>query len=177
MIPQVMQQDQTDLSDDDLSFESESISESDESDFEVDDMNDSFSDNLESALQGTPVLLQTDNDFPGLDPSVYHEASPSDSSCESLSSQSLQENDVLHLRVELSKSASVFTESNSSEVHHSATVSSSFSASESTHSTNHSSSVSSIGSALPPIPAGVTVKQPSLQPATPPPLDIQPFVL
>ena len=79
-----MQQDQTDLSDDDLSFDSESISGSDESDFEVDDMNDSFSDNLDSALQGTPVLLQTDNDFPGLDLSVYHEASPSDSSCESL---------------------------------------------------------------------------------------------
>lgn len=175
MAPQIVPQDQTDLADDN-SFESDSNSGDEEGDVEMDDMNSSLSDNLESVLQSTPVLLQSENDFPGLDPSVRREASSSDSSCTSLSSKSLQENDILHLRVQLSDSASVFTDSESSEVHHPG-PSSSFSASESTHSDNHSSSVSSVGSALPPIPTGVTFKQPSLQPATPPSLDMQPFVL
>ena len=176
MSPQIVQQDETVLADGDLSFESESISESEEGDIEMDDMNSSFSDDLESALESTPVLLQSENEFPGLDPAFHRGRSHSDSSCDSLSSQSLQENDILHMRVQLSESASVFTGSEPSEIHRPG-PSSSFSSSESTHSGNRSSSISSIGSALPPIPAGVTVKQPSLQPATPPSLDIQPFVL
>lgn len=138
----------------------------------MDDMHGSFSDDLESSLKGVPVISPTENNFPGLETSAHCESTDS---CDSFSSHSLQEDDVLHTRVKLSESASVFTDSMSPEVPRPSS-SQSISTPELNDSDKPPSHKSSTGSALPPTP-DLVAQQPSIQPATPPSLDIQSFVL